>query len=79
MPARSISRRQFVKTAAAAGVVAPTILTSLPKARAAANERLTLGMIGVGTMGRGHVGRFLGYGDVQIVAVSRRRGRAPRP
>ncbi len=64
-----VSRRQFVQGLAAAGVVGPTTLTSLTRARAAANERLTLGMIGVGTMGRGHVGRFLGYGDVQIVAV----------
>jgi predicted homoserine dehydrogenase-like protein len=29
-----------------------------------------LGFIGVGTMGRGHVGRFLGMGDVQVVAIS---------
>ena len=69
MPRRLVSRRKFVQTLAAAGIVGPTILRSLPKARAAANERLTLGMIGVGTMGRGHVERFLGYGDVQIVAV----------
>jgi len=65
-----VSRRRFLKTAAAATAVGPTILTALPKARAAANERLTIGMIGVGTMGPGHVGRFLGYGDVQIIAVS---------
>jgi predicted dehydrogenase len=64
-----VSRRQFVRGLAAASAAGPTILTSLSWARAAANERLTLGMIGVGTMGRGHVGRFLGYGDVQIVAV----------
>ncbi|REK11430.1 MAG: gfo/Idh/MocA family oxidoreductase [Planctomycetota bacterium] len=69
MPSR-LSRRRFVQGVAAATVAAPTILTSLPKARAAANERLTLGVIGVGTMGRGHhLKRFLDYGDVQIVAV----------
>jgi len=68
-PRRLISRRQLIKSLAAAGVVGPTLLSSLAKSRAAANERLTLGMIGVGTMGRSHVGRFLGYGDVQIVAV----------
>jgi predicted dehydrogenase len=65
-----VSRRRFLKTAAAATAVGPTIITALPKARAAANDRLTIGVIGVGTMGRGHVGRFLGYGDVQIIAVS---------
>ena len=70
MPARQeISRRRFVQGLATVGVAGPTILGSRAPARAAANERLTLGMIGVGTMGRGHVGRFLGYGDVQIVGV----------
>jgi predicted dehydrogenase len=70
MTARRLSRRRFIRHAAAAGVAGPTILTSLCGARAAANERLTLGFIGTGTMGRGHhLGRFLQYGDVQIVAV----------
>ena len=70
MPARHVSRREFIQHVAAAGVAGPAILTSLSRARAAANERLTLGVIGVGTMGRGHhLSRFLNYGDVQIVAV----------
>jgi predicted dehydrogenase len=64
-----LSRRRFVQAIAAAGIATPTILTRPAKARAAANDRLTLGMIGVGMMGRSHVGRFLGYPDVQIVAV----------
>jgi len=68
MQSTAISRRRFVQ-ATAAGAVSTTLLNSLPRARAAANERLTIGMIGVGTMGRSHVDRFLGYGDVQIVAV----------
>jgi predicted dehydrogenase len=71
MSTRLLSRRRFIGQAVAAGVAGPTILTSLAGARAAANERLTLGFIGTGTMGRGHhLGRFLNYGDVQIVAVS---------
>jgi predicted dehydrogenase len=37
--------------------------------RKAANDRINLGFIGVGTMGRGHLGSFLGMGDVQVVAV----------
>lgn len=64
-----LSRRRFLGQAAAA-TAAPTILTSLAAGRAPANERLTLGVVGTGTMGRGHLGRFLRYGDVQIVAVS---------
>lgn len=34
-----------------------------------ANEKLTLGFIGVGTMGRGHLGSFLNRKDVEVVAV----------
>src|SRR5262249_55409071 len=70
MPSRNMSRRGFIQALAAAGA-ASSVVGSLPRrARASANERLTLGVIGVGMMGRGHVGRFLGYGDVQIVAVA---------
>lgn len=38
--------------------------------RAAPSDRLALGFIGVGTMGRGHLGSFLGMPDVEVVAVS---------
>src|SRR5262249_19734776 len=64
-----VYRRQFVQAAVSTCVVGPTILSSLARARAAANERLTLGLIGVGTMGRSHLDRFLGYGDAQLIAV----------
>ncbi len=69
MITRQVTRRRFVQTLAAAGAAGPALLGSLKQTRAAANERLTLGMIGVGTMGRSHLDRFLGYGDAQIVAV----------
>jgi predicted dehydrogenase len=35
----------------------------------AASERLGLGFIGMGTMARGHLGHFLGIGEVQVLAV----------
>src|SRR5687768_798475 len=63
-----LSRRSFVSGITAAAVAGPLILSR--SARAAANERITLGFIGVGTMGRGHVSRFLNHGDVQVLAVS---------
>lgn len=67
---RHLSRRQFIHGAAKATLAGPIVLRSLSQARAAANERLTLGVIGVGTMGRGHhLNQMLGFGDVQIVAV----------
>ena len=68
---RSVSRRRFLQTTAAAALVGPTIITTSLRAGAnrSANDRVQLAFIGVGTMGRGHVRRFLGQGDVQVVAV----------
>jgi predicted dehydrogenase len=63
------TRRQFLQRAAAASLAGPLILTSTASARAAPNDRINLGFIGVGTQGGGHVGGFLGRGDVQIVAI----------
>lgn len=61
-----LHRREFLQTAASASLASFVWSRS---ARAAANERLTLGFIGVGTMGRGHIGRFLGNSEVEVVAV----------
>jgi hypothetical protein len=61
------SRRSFLKTSAVA-TVAPVVWS-----RAAADDKpsdkLHLGFIGVGTMGRGHLGGHLGRKDVEVVAV----------
>ena len=64
---RRITRRAALKGAAAAGLAAPFVCSR--SLRAAPGERITLGFIGVGTMGRGHLRNFLGRGDVQVVAV----------
>ena len=63
------TRRQFIQSATAAGIAGPLIITSTASLRAAPNDRINLGFIGVGTQGGGHVGGFLGRGDVQIVAI----------
>src|SRR5579872_1675245 len=63
------TRRQFVQSAAAAAMAGPLILSSTSALRAAANERINLGFIGVGTQGGGHVGGLLRRGDIQIVAI----------
>lgn len=57
-----LSRRTFLAASAAAPLV-------LSQRAVAANDRLTLGFIGVGTMGRGHLGAHLGRKDVEVVAV----------
>jgi hypothetical protein len=65
------TRRQFVKTASAA-LAAPYVITSAALGnaqRAPASERIVMGGIGIGNMGRGDQGEFLGRGDVQYVAT----------
>jgi predicted dehydrogenase len=67
-----LSRRSFVKAAAAAGVAAPMIIPSgvlgndkVP----AANSRLGVGFIGMGKQVGGHVNGMLGQKGVQVLAV----------
>jgi predicted dehydrogenase len=61
-----LSRRTFLKSAAVAAA-APAVFVK--PAGGAADDRLTLGFIGVGTMGRGHLGGFLRRPEVEVVAV----------
>ncbi|MEX2380841.1 MAG: Gfo/Idh/MocA family oxidoreductase [Opitutales bacterium] len=69
------TRRQFLKgTAAALGAAAtgPLIITSSAlgaNGRPSASNRITMGGIGLGGMGRGNLNGFLGRNDVQVVAV----------
>ncbi len=74
----SPTRRCFLK-AAAAGIAAPFVLP--PTARGA-NDRIALGCLGVGSRGTGVMRAFLGFDDLQVVAVcdvqQGRRERAKR-
>jgi predicted dehydrogenase len=65
----SISRRGFIKSAAAGTL--PLILSrsSSGDDKPPASERVGLGFIGMGTMNRGHLGFHLGQKDVQVLAV----------
>ncbi|MCA9152464.1 MAG: Gfo/Idh/MocA family oxidoreductase, partial [Planctomycetales bacterium] len=68
------SRRDFLKTstAAAASFSAPYVITSAALGssdRAPASDRIVMGGIGIGNMGRGDQGAFLNRGDVQYVAA----------
>lgn len=70
MPSRNrVSRRQFLKGAAALAA-APYVLPSTALARPAPSERITLGLIGIGNMGGGHLHGFVHDPAVQVVAVS---------
>ena len=71
MSSAKMSRRDFVRTGAAAtGAVA---LTALASAKVfGANDRINMGVIGVGGMGTGHVGSLVKRGNkdnVRVLAV----------
>ena len=74
------SRRQFLQTAGAAGAAALAVPYFVPASslgadgRAAPSERIVMGGIGIGNMGGGDQGAFLGRNDVQYVAVCDVRG-----
>jgi hypothetical protein len=70
-----MTRRQMLarSAATAASLAAPLVVpgTALGMGRATApSNRITVGVIGVGTMGRGHFRMFAGYPDVQLLALS---------
>ena len=67
----SLHRRQFLASAAAgaaASFFTPHIHAQERRGQGP-NNRINLGFIGVGMMGRGHLGGFLGNRAVQVVAV----------
>ncbi len=70
-----LSRRDFLKSsavAAAGAFGAPYVITSAALgsgARPPASERITIGHIGVGGMGGGHVSGFVMHNDAQCVAT----------
>ena len=68
----STSRRTFLRRAA--GVAGAATLTGLsPKLASSgvlgANDRIDMGFIGMGGQGRGDLGGFLGFKEVQAVTV----------
>jgi len=67
----SASRRDFLKTATAAIVGAPYIITSSMRRAAAApaSERIVMGICGPGKQGLGLMKRFLRIPEVQMVAT----------
>ncbi|MHB8955595.1 MAG: Gfo/Idh/MocA family protein [Pirellulaceae bacterium] len=69
-PNRRVFLRQAVIPALAALAPSAISRTALGLGAAvAASDRITLGFIGVGCMGQGHLAHLLTYPDVQVVAV----------
>jgi predicted dehydrogenase len=70
-PASRINRREFIKASAAA-VALPYFIPASAlglDGRPPPSERIVMGGIGIGNMGGGDLGAFLGRDDVQYVAV----------
>ncbi len=70
---KKLNRRAFLKTAAAgAGVVAfPAIVPSsvLGRSAIAPSNKIVMGAIGTGSMGRGDLNGFLNKKEVQVIAI----------
>jgi predicted dehydrogenase len=70
------NRRQFLKSLGGAALGTAGFPYIVPSSVLGANgavppsEKVAMGFIGVGSMGGGHLRTFLGYDDVQAVAVS---------
>ncbi|MBN1466216.1 Gfo/Idh/MocA family oxidoreductase, partial [candidate division KSB1 bacterium] len=62
-----MNRRTLLKTLAAAPLIVPAHV--LGGRHTAPSDKIVMGCIGVGGMGSGHVRSFLGFKDVQILAV----------
>ena len=61
------NRRQFLAQATAATVISSTALGN--RTQAAANDRINLGIVGLGSRGFNLLDEFLAHADAQIVAV----------
>jgi hypothetical protein len=71
MKSTNLARRQFLKSGGLAAF-APYLLTAPVAAagsRPPASERIIMGTIGCGSQGTGDMGGFLGFPEVQMVAV----------
>ncbi|MBN2451443.1 MAG: Gfo/Idh/MocA family oxidoreductase, partial [Lentisphaeria bacterium] len=65
----AFTRRRFLKTAGCTALGAAAGTLAQDNARPTPANRLTMGFIGVGGMGTGNLGAFLGFSQVQAVAV----------
>ena len=61
-----VTRRGFLKGAAAAAMAAPYFV---PQKAFGANDQFTMGFVGTGGQGRGDLGGFLGFKELRVLAV----------
>ena len=76
-PPSRLTRRQFMQRAGLATVgISAASPMGKRAARAVANDRIVLGFIGFGGMGRSHFDRLLRHPEVQVAAVADPDGEA---
>ena len=73
-PVSGLTRRTFLQNslAAAGGLALPSIIYSVARGASAAvppSERITIGLVGKGVMGNGHLKYLAHRDDVELVAV----------
>ena len=69
-----LSRRGFLETTAAAGLAAPLVVSASTLGMGGtpgANERIGVGLIGCGGMGRANLGACAGHTNPPIVQVAK--------
>jgi predicted dehydrogenase len=66
---QKLSRRAFLGRTTKLAAVSLAFPTFIRSRAFGANERITMGFIGTGDQGRGDMGGFLGFSDVQALAV----------
>jgi predicted dehydrogenase len=71
---KRMTRRRFIRNSAAfgAGIALPCIIPGSAlglNGSVAPSNRIVMGCIGVGSQGRGNLGEFLRFPDIQVVAV----------
>ncbi|MFO7774212.1 MAG: Gfo/Idh/MocA family oxidoreductase [Candidatus Hydrogenedentota bacterium] len=64
-----LTRRQILKAAAGAAFVGPLIVPARALGQESPSDQITMGCIGVGSMGSGNMRGFLSRDDVRVLAV----------
>ena len=67
---KNTSRRKFIKNTSAAALAVPLILpSSLVNAKSSASDKINLGIIGCGGLGKANLKACMGRSDVVLVAA----------
>ena len=69
LKSKNTSRRKFIKNTSAAAISVPLILPSLANAKSTSSNKINLGIIGCGGLGKANLGACMSRSDVVLVAA----------